>query len=1138
MAGNPLYTVLDHLRRLHRVADAAQRSDRELLRAFATDNDQDAFALVVTRHAPLVWGVCRRILGHHHDAEDAFQATFLILARRAGSIRWRSSVGGWLHTVAQRLAVRARQQTQQRRIQERQVSQASSGDTSLRELAAVVDEELRHLPAKYREPLLLHYLEGITAETAARQLGLSRAAFYNRLTRGREMLRERLSRQGLSLATPLLASALTGEAESASGSLIQATIGVVRGNAPERVAALAAEALGVTAVTKLKISLALGLLLGMSTGGVAILTLREPMSPLPQAARPPEPSKAEEKSAVRVDRYGDPLPPGVSARLGTLRFRAPGEIGALAFAPDSKTLLVSSHGGMFLFDALSGKRLRRIPSASPSWRPEELLMFSPDGKRLIARGDKITDSSVVRVVRVWELASGHQTQEYDIGQFVLWVGWSSEAQPLALHIEDNGTLYLHELSAGRSRRFACAKPYKYPSGFISVDPPFACSPQGHALAVADEEGAIHIWDTTTGRERRTLQPKGNYVSSLTFSPDGRRLMVRTAKDLQMWDAIEGKVVYTVDTTNVIYGPGVFSPDGKTLAIIKSWDSIRFWDAATGKERGHTQEKDDFSASFALSTDGNWLATARRHGGGAFHVWEVATGTKQTEPVGHHGQPYGTAFAPDGQRVATGGTMDGTFRLWDYQTGEQLLCIEQRGMTRGCAFSEDGKSLWASWSYGGLALYDATTGQQRHIIKLEDPDRPDTYQSIMSMHLSGDGKRLVAFSYYYAQNQAGPRYNDTLITGWNTFTRKQLFRRRRPGMDSWVALSPDARVLAVPHPEERRERGPGQGPMRLEDVGTGELLLTFPTQEGQTWPLAFSPDGRLLASNNSNNKRATKDGQSSAIMQLWEVATAAEVLSLPGADSNNRVAFSPDGRMLALTAPAQQILIYDLTHHREWRRLQGFDAEVTWLAFSLDGHRLISGFSDSTLLVWDVGAPPAVIGEKLGAESAAKAWSDLAGPGAPRAFRARGKLASAPEEAIPLLRKHLRPAQASDPQHLRRLLADLESAQFAVREKAQEKLVQLGDLAESALRQTLESNPSLEMRQRVQAILERLRAPVTQPELLQALRAVAVLEDIDTSQARQILKELANGAPQSRITREARASLERMERRSTIKRREK
>jgi hypothetical protein len=202
--------------------------------------------------------------------------------------------------------------------------------------------------------------------------------------------------------------------------------------------------------------------------------------------------------------------------------------------------------------------------------------------------------------------------------------------------------------------------------------------------------------------------------------------------------------------------------------------------------------------------------------------------------------------------------------------------------------------------------------------------------------------------------------------------------------------------------------------------------------------------------------------------------------------------------------------------------------VTWLAFSPDGRRLISGLSDSTLLIWEVGAPAPP--RKLDAESAANAWTDLASQDAPRAFRARGTLASAPDDAMELLTKRLHPAQAVDPQRLRRLLADLESEQFAVRDKAQKELEDLGDLAESALRQALANKPTLEVRRRVQVVLERLRGPETRPELLQALRAVAVLEDIGTSEARRLLERLAKGAPEARLTRDAKAALQRLEQR--------
>jgi hypothetical protein len=191
----------------------------------------------------------------------------------------------------------------------------------------------------------------------------------------------------------------------------------------------------------------------------------------------------------------------------------------------------------------------------------------------------------------------------------------------------------------------------------------------------------------------------------------------------------------------------------------------------------------------------------------------------------------------------------------------------------------------------------------------------------------------------------------------------------------------------------------------------------------------------------------------------------------------------------------------------------------------DGRRLVSGLADSTLLVWEVAAAPP---GKLSAEDTRRAWDDLGCPDARRAYQARGALAATPTEAVSFLKEHLQPAKAADPQRLRRLLADLDSEQFAVREKAQEELARLGDLAEPSLRRALEGQPSLEVRRRVQALLDRLRGPVTQPKLLQLLRGVAVLEDAGTPEARRLLEELAGGAAEARLTREAKGALRRLD----------
>src|SRR5262249_24079520 len=151
------------------------------------------------------------------------------------------------------------------------------------------------------------------------------------------------------------------------------------------------------------------------------------------------------------------------------------------------------------------------------------------------------------------------------------------------------------------------------------------------------------------------------------------------------------------------------------------------------------------------------------------------------------------------------------------------------------------------------------------------------------------------------------------------------------------------------------------------------------------------------------------------------------------------------------------------------------------------------------------APRAQSASRLNAENTAGAWADLASADTSGAFRARALLASSPDEALPYLQQHVHSAKGADPKRLIRLLADLDSEQFSARDKAENELAPLGELPEPALRQMLANKPGLEVTRRVQALLERLRGPVTRPELLQSLRAVAVLEDIGTPAARRVLE---------------------------------
>jgi RNA polymerase sigma factor (sigma-70 family) len=220
MSNAAMGAVVRHLRALAERRGAGGRTDRQLLHDFARQRDEGSFALLVRRHGAMVLGVCRRLLRQEQDAEDAFQAAFLVLARKAGASGWGDSVGGWLFRVAYHLALKARRRGGQRRAVEVAMGQVPetaappAGDD--RELRAALDEEVSRLPEAYREAVVLCYLEGRGQAEAGRQLGCSVDALKGRLRRAREMLQRRLRKRGVTLSVAGLGSLLAANAVSAA----------------------------------------------------------------------------------------------------------------------------------------------------------------------------------------------------------------------------------------------------------------------------------------------------------------------------------------------------------------------------------------------------------------------------------------------------------------------------------------------------------------------------------------------------------------------------------------------------------------------------------------------------------------------------------------------------------------------------------------------------------------------------------------------------------------------------------------------------------------------------------------------------------------------------------------------------------
>ncbi|MBL8793387.1 MAG: sigma-70 family RNA polymerase sigma factor, partial [Planctomycetia bacterium] len=276
----PLAAVVQHLRRWIGGRAAADQADDRLLQRFAEARDEAAFAELMRRHGPVVLGVCRRVLADGHDADDAFQATFLVLARKAASIRQGEALGGWLCRVACRIALAAKTASARRRAGERQALDmkptTTMNEPAWAELRPLLDEEVDRLPRKYRVPVVLCYFEGKTHEEAAQQLGWPKGTVAGRLARARDLLHQRLTRRGVTLSAAGFAALLTELPASAAvpptlfATTLQSAIAYSAGQSAAVTSAvlLAEGAMRTMFLTKIKIAAGVCLAVGILGTGL------------------------------------------------------------------------------------------------------------------------------------------------------------------------------------------------------------------------------------------------------------------------------------------------------------------------------------------------------------------------------------------------------------------------------------------------------------------------------------------------------------------------------------------------------------------------------------------------------------------------------------------------------------------------------------------------------------------------------------------------------------------------------------------------------------------------------------------------------------------------------------------------------
>jgi WD40 repeat protein len=487
---------------------------------------------------------------------------------------------------------------------------------------------------------------------------------------------------------------------------------------------------------------------------------------------------------------------------------------------------------------------------------------------------------------------------------------------------------------------------------------------------------------------------------------------------------------------------------------------------------------------------------------------VGTGKRILGKSGHGHYVDAVAVSPNGKLVASGALHDPILRLWDVATGKPLHQIgTEDDWVTTCAISADGKIVVSGGQNGTIQIWDANTGKELHRFVFENP--PPNFRGrgrmmVAQVHLSPDGRRLTAFCVDMLVHKATAN-----LRVWDTTTEKLLtdrpFRidahfRPDPGGGSrgmWQAhtrFTPDGTAVTV-----RTDGG-----LTFEDTATGRETVTVAGNLGR--PITISRDGRLAAVSEFEPFGDPFNGYKSRAVVLAEVLTGKEVMRLDTGQIRH-LDFSPDGRLLA-TADATSIRLWDTAtgqpvFRRDWpTEIRAFPQYCPALsfAFALDGRAIVTGLHDGTLLVWNVthdSRPIALGGETLERKQFDQLWADLAGEDARKAYRATNALAVA--QAIPFLKDCLRPIRPVDAKRVEKLIADLDSEQFAAREAAAKELAKIADLAEPLLRQARQTNPSAEAKRRIARLLATPDPPPS-GDRLGTLRAIAALERIGSPEA--------------------------------------
>jgi WD40 repeat protein len=828
-----------------------------------------------------------------------------------------------------------------------------------------------------------------------------------------------------------------------------------------------------------------------------------------------EDSAAEKPKA---DPYGDPLPSGAVVRMGTVRLRHPDA--AIAFSPEGKTLIsAGSSGDVRFWDIATGKEVRRVQLQRTGKKDAHIR-----GHRLSSDG---------KVFGCWEQGD----------------------DAFAVYDTETGK-QLHRFPTG-------AKEW----GWVLM------SNDGKTVAVAGRHAdhqtvTVQVWDLATGKKR--WERTGESLSwGMALSPDGRRLTLGKSRQRSL-DVVDLESGKDLGSINARVFNGCFSADGKLLACgLMGRGGVVFWDAQTLAEKRRLEFPGNPNMQLhAVSTDGNAIACSDQEGlilravddekprrlafsrpsyavfssdgkrlaaAGAenIRVFDVGTGKPLHDLGGHQGSVYCVTVSCDGKYAASCASWtDRSVNVWDAVTGKLLQSLPGGNRSvAACDFSADGKQLVTGGMEGTVQLWDWINKKElRHFQMTSANGIGEQVQNKEALRISGDSKRVIAVGVSnFVLNTEAHSYI------WDAESGNLLDRRSFPidfmskpnaggGSQSRISFnscfSPDGTQVTV-----WSNKG-----LQITETLSGRPLAMIPGNLGR--PSAFSFDARLLAAGIRKEGGDPFDAQIEAI-GIYESITGKEIMRL-NTGSTYLLAFSSDGRFLAVP-DLEHLRIWDIGTGKEVLKLampKGMVPHPSWspataLAFVPHQKRLVTGMADGTLLVWDMAQlyREPVVGAALNDDTLRRNWDALQGDDARAAFQAQALLAASPKHAVPFFKDRLPPARPVDTKRVEALIADLDNEQFTVREKAGAELAKMGEQIHPLLKRAKENNPSPEASRRIGAIMNAPPAPPS-GDRLRVLRAIAVLERIGTPEAREVLKQLAEGDRAARETREAKEALAR------------